>query len=99
MHEELTRGEWSLLRVALRLHIYEYNHEDEHLRELNSVYNKLVGMELTYERDEKPIPPTPHAPNWRYTCPHCGKSWEMAERCEDFRQVCSDCVFVLIGGE
>ena len=44
------------------------------------------------------IPPTPHAPNWRYTCPHCKKSWEMAERCEDFRQVCSDCILVLLRG-
>ena len=45
-----------------------------------------------------PIPPTPHAPNWRYTCPHCRKAWEMAERCEDFRQVCRDCILVLLGG-
>ena len=44
------------------------------------------------------IPPTPHAPNWRYTCPHCRKAWEMAERCEDFRQVCRDCILVLLGG-
>ena len=49
MHEELTRDELKLIRVALRLHIYEYNHEDEHLRELNSIYNKLVGMELTWD--------------------------------------------------
>ena len=51
-----------------------------------------------HERDAKPIPPTPHAPNWRYMCPHCKQSWEMAERCEDFRQVCSDCILVLLGG-
>jgi len=44
----------------------------------------------------KNIPPIPHAPNWRYMCPHCYKCWEMAERCADFRQVCSDCVKQLI---
>ena len=47
MHEKLTRDELKLIRVALRLHIYEYNNEDEHLRELNAIYNKLVRLELT----------------------------------------------------
>jgi hypothetical protein len=49
MHEELTRGELTLVRVALRLHIFEYNHEDEHLRELNAVYNKLVRIDMAYD--------------------------------------------------
>ena len=47
---------------------------------------------------EKNIPPFPHAPNWCYMCPHCFKNWEMAERCEDFRIPCSECVRILIGG-
>jgi formylmethanofuran dehydrogenase subunit E len=84
MHEELTRGEWSLLRVALRLHIYEYNHEDEHLRELNSVYNKLVGMELAYDQ----------AQSGNVKCQSCGE-WYSPDAPDDWGthliELCGPC--------
>jgi hypothetical protein len=58
-----------------------------------------AGGHTIREENDTVIPPAPHAPNWRYMCPHCRQYWEMAERCEDFRQVCSDCLLVLLGGE
>ena len=47
----------------------------------------------------KVVPPSRHAPNWRYMCPHCGTHWEMEEKCADFRQVCKDCVLILLKGQ
>ena len=43
------------------------------------------------------IPPIPHAPNWRYLCPHCFAFWEQEHKESSYIQVCSKCVLKMIG--
>jgi hypothetical protein len=86
MHEELTRGELQLVRVALKLHIYEYNHEDGHLRELNAVYDKLVRLDLAYDEDTRLADAT--------KCQACGE-WYTPDAPDDWGlhliELCNSC--------
>ena len=43
------------------------------------------------------LSPISHYPYWRYLCPHCLQFWEMREKCEEYLQVCSNCVRKMIG--
>lgn len=35
--------------------------------------------------------PSPHYPNWRYTCPECLQAWESANRYASAFTVCPRC--------